>query len=72
MTDETGETIGTVEDVLLALDTGRAERFVIEIDSGFLDLFGDTTEIPVDAVSIDPLAGKVVIPRAAVESAGDE
>lgn len=66
--DEDGEVIGEVVDVRLALDTGRAERFVVEIDSGLLDLFGKRRQVPAESVSVDPLEGRLVVPREALDA----
>ncbi|WMS41896.1 fasciclin domain-containing protein [Acuticoccus sp. MNP-M23] len=64
--DDTGEKVGEVEDVLLSLETGRAETIILSIDGGLLDLFGETVEVRTRAISIDPLGKTVIVDRNAL------
>ena len=62
-----GEQLGEVDDVLLSLETGRAETVVVAMDPGLLGLFDKTVQVSAEAISIDPLDGTVIVDRAALD-----
>jgi sporulation protein YlmC with PRC-barrel domain len=70
--DPSGERLGEVEDVFLSLETGAAERILVEVDAGFLGLFDRTTSVAPGAIAIDPLDGSVVVDRSALKSEGGD
>ena len=56
-----GERLGSVQDVLLSLDTAKAAQIVLEIDGGFLNLFDRSVRVAINRITIDPVDGAVVV-----------
>lgn len=69
--DQNGEEVGEVADILLSLETGRAETVVLSIDSGLLDLFGESVKVDTRAISIDPLGEAIIVDRNALNIGGE-
>ncbi|WP_420392225.1 fasciclin domain-containing protein [Acuticoccus sp.] len=69
--DGEGEAVGEVEDLLISLATARVETIVIEMEDGFLGLFGSTSNVNVSEIAIDPLDGALVVDRDALKSEDD-